>query len=60
MNSMDEFECDHLESCEDFLLTRIQDGSQFIILRYYQGAQDLDFIEEFNLEAFKQTLEGQS
>jgi hypothetical protein len=22
MNSMDEFDCDHLESCEDFILTR--------------------------------------
>lgn len=38
MNSLDEFECDHLESCDDFILTRIYGGSQFIILRYYRDA----------------------
>jgi len=56
MNSLDELECDHLQACGDYLLTRINQGSSILVFRYYQGNFDLDFIDEINLEDVKLAL----
>jgi hypothetical protein len=42
MNSMDDINCDHLEACDDYILTRSMDGMFIHIWRYHQNEIDLD------------------
>ncbi len=38
MNSLENADCDHLDSCEDFVFTRLQEGASIVVFRYYEGA----------------------
>jgi len=34
-NSMDDIECDHVETCEDYILSRCYDGNSIVVFRCY-------------------------
>lgn len=48
VNSIDDIECDTLESTEDFVIMRVFDGAQFLVWRYYNSSEELEFIDEIN------------
>ena len=56
MNSLENADCDHLDSCEDFVFTRRQEGASIVVFRYYEGAQDLSFVNEVDLQEFKEAV----
>lgn len=56
MNSLENADCDHLDSCEDFVFTRLQEGASIVVFRYYEGAQDLSFVNEVDLQEFKEAV----
>ena len=56
MNSLENADCDHLDSCEDFIFTRLQDGAQIVVFRSYEGALDLNFVNEIDLREFKDQI----
>jgi hypothetical protein len=53
MNSFNNVECDHLESCGDFVFMRLQEGALILVMRYYEGAYDLNLVNEVDLSDFK-------
>ena len=56
MNSLNNADCDHLESCEDFAFARLQEGASVVVFRYYESAQDLSFINEVDLRDIKEAM----
>ncbi len=56
MNSIDELDCDHLDSCEDYVLTRCMEGSSIVVWKSYSGKLDLEFLDEIDLSEQKSQL----
>ncbi len=56
MNTFEDLECDRLESCDDFILTRCQDGKYIYVWRYYKNQADLDVQDEIDLTDFKSEI----
>ena len=56
MNSFNNVECDHLESCGDFVFMRLQEGASILVMRYYEGAYDLNLVNEVDLSDFKEAV----
>ena len=56
MNPLSNADCDHLESCDDFVFTRLQEGASIVVFRYYEGALDLGFVNEIDLKEFKEAV----
>ena len=54
MNTFEEFDCDHLESCDDYILTRCEDGKSIFICRYYQNREDLEIQDQIDLSKVKE------
>jgi hypothetical protein len=36
LNSMDDLECDHVETCDDYIISRCYDGNSIVVFRFYQ------------------------
>ena len=53
MNTFEGLNCDHLESCDDFILTRCEEGKVVYVWRYYQNQADLEIQDEIDLSRFK-------
>ena len=56
MNSIDNLDCDYLESTDDFILTRCLEGSSVFVWRYYQNSVELDLIDEIDFSEFKEQM----
>ena len=41
LDTLEELNCDHLESCDDFIITRCSEGKTVYVWRYYQDKDEL-------------------
>lgn len=51
-----DLDCDYLETCDDYILTRCMDASRIIIWRHYQGHTELDVADEIDISDMKEQL----
>lgn len=56
MNSLDDLECDHLETCDDYILSRCYDGNSVVVFRFYQGKLDLEYAEDIDMSEMREQM----